>query len=301
MTISDKAKLREARRIAALNLGGRALDLAVVLLDYLNPEHGVAWPGVEDLADELRTSTDTIGRATTTLADAGVAKLAKRRGAAARWFPNLVDMEPEEAKRRVKSVVDKWKQHGPAKMRDHEPEAAAPLDDPAKTSVVDPAPSTAKVRDLKSTSNRSNINAAADAAGHARAREVPTEAAFKLVDELAKIAGLPKDSTKWPEPWRHAAPLVQEWLTELSERPFAAEVFVDQIGGISGFCAWVARNVMKRQNARAGAQRTIKYFWSAIKATADEMDAPDDQPLPEVQQPTNEQLAEMRSRSKAGP
>jgi hypothetical protein len=266
MTISSDDKLREAARIAALKLPGRALDLAVLLLRHLNFELGVAWPGVEDLAAELGISTQTIGRATAILADAGVAKFAKRRGAAARWFPNLMDMEPEEAKRRVAKAIKNWK-HGPSKMRDHEAEAVAgltgiPLDDPSKMGPIDPSTSVAEVRDLKSTSNRSILNAAT-----AAARLPPTEAAFKLVDQLAKIAGLSKDSITWPEPWRHAAPLVQAWLTDLSERPFAAETSPAQL------CVLAAKGVMKSETARDGARRTIKYFQPAIKALADKLDA----------------------------
>jgi DNA-binding transcriptional regulator YhcF (GntR family) len=267
MTISSDDKLREAARIAALKLPGRALDLAVLLLRHLNFELGVAWPGVEDLADELGISTQTIGRATAILADAGVAKFAKRRGAAARWFPNLMDMEPEEAKRRVAKAIKNWK-HDRSKMRDHEAEAVAgltgiPLDDPSKMSPIGPSTSVAQVRDLKSTSNRLILNAATAA----NARLPPTEAAFNLVDQLAKIAGLSENSIQWPEPWRHAAPLVQSWLTDLSERPFATGTSPAQL------CVLAAKGVMKSETAREGARRTIKYFEPAIKALADKLDA----------------------------
>src|SRR5262245_61747775 len=100
MTISWEEKLREARRIASLDLPGRALDVAIVLLCHLNPNHGIAFPSTDKIAADLDTSTFTVGRATGTLEGAGVIKWALRREAAVRWFPGLMDMSQEEAKHR---------------------------------------------------------------------------------------------------------------------------------------------------------------------------------------------------------
>jgi len=117
--IDWQAKLTEAKRVAALNLPGRALDLAVLFLWHLNPEHGVAFPGAEEVEETLKASHPTIERATAVLVEAAVLGSAKRRGAAVRWFRALRDMSPSEAKDRVRLIQAAWRsKDDPSKVRD---------------------------------------------------------------------------------------------------------------------------------------------------------------------------------------
>jgi hypothetical protein len=148
--IGWEAKLREAARIASMDLPGRATDLAVHLLTYLNPTHGVAFPSVsEELCGRLNAAEDSIGRASATLVRAGVLKTALRRGAAVRWFPALMDMEAAEAKRRVQVLREEWRagcRLGPAEVRDQQQQG------PAEVRPLESASSDPKLRDLNSVS-----------------------------------------------------------------------------------------------------------------------------------------------------
>jgi hypothetical protein len=251
MTISWRDKMREAKRIASLGLPGRATDLAIVLLCHLNPDAGVAWAGVEELAAQIGASVDTVGRATSVLDAAGVARFAKRRGAAARWFPAIEDMESDEAKRRVAAGIESWRRGSrnggraddPAKMRDQ-------ADAPADLRAQESARSSTNARDLKTPTRGSNVKLEPAASRQSQPRSI-SERAFALVDELARIAGLPPDSTAWPEAWRRsqsAQGLAQSWLDG---------------GWTAELCIAAARAVMAKK--KDGPPNSMKYFEPAIK------------------------------------
>lgn len=129
------------------------MHLAVVLLSHLNPEHGVAFPGMDSLKVALGgVSDDTAERASAALTSAGVLKSAKRRGAKVRWFPVLMDMSPDEARRRVRVLQTRWRsKDDPASLRGHS-------GDPADVRTVEPARRSSEVRDLNLPSNCPNLN-----------------------------------------------------------------------------------------------------------------------------------------------
>jgi hypothetical protein len=242
VSISWEAKMREATRIAALNLPGRATDLAIVLLRHLNPDLGVAMPSVELLADELRTSQKTVERASSALNAAGVARYAKRRGAAARWFPALMEMQPEEAKRRVNALIETWKAKGRIGKPDDPSSLRGQIHDPSEVPSPEPANPPPKMRDLKTPNMRSKGK------GTSSPARPPSEEAFQLVDQLAEIAGLTKDSATWPDGWRFAQRLAQSWIDR---------------GWTTDLCNDAAKDVMAKK--REGPPNSMKYFEPAIK------------------------------------
>lgn len=232
--ISWEAKLREAARIASLGLAGRATDLAVTLLVYLNHEHGVAFPHVEELAELLKASPETVGRGSRELDRAGAVRFAKRTGAAVRWFPALLDMSPGEAKAKVRALQEAWRSRrnvDPSKMTDQL--------GPSNTTPRDPSYRGSKMTDLNPPRNNPRVIVGD--------RAITTEAAFKLAEEVAQIAGL--RAGEWPRSWQSAPKIAQQWL---SERGWMAEV-----------CLQAARTVMATK--QGGPPISIKYFERAIE------------------------------------
>jgi len=234
--ISWEAKLREAARIASLGLAGRASDLAVIVLVYLNHEHGVAFPGVEELADLLKASPETVGRASAELDRAGAARFAKRRGAAVRWFPALLDMSPAEAKAKVRALQEGWRSR-------HAVDPSSPTDqvDPSKSTPRDRSHQGPRMTDLK-TPRKSPSVIVGDPA-------IPTEAAFRLANAIAEIAGVLRGDAGWPRSWSNAPKIAQQWLSSRNWLPEA--------------CIQAARSVMASK--RGGPPVSIKYFEPAIE------------------------------------
>lgn len=232
--IDWEAKFGELKRIAALNLDGRASDLAVVLLWHLNPEHGVAFPGADELQDALKASHATVERAASTLVEARVLGSAKRRGSAVRWFRALCDMTPADAKHRVALIQAAWRgKNGSSKMRDH-------ANDPAGVRRSHPSQSSPKVRYLN-TPNKSPIVSAGAA--------TVSEDAFRLVETIAMIAGLPSGEP-WPRGWRGAPAEAERWLREE--------------GWLFEHCVETARSVMSRRRT-ADPVQSLRFFERPIR------------------------------------
>jgi hypothetical protein len=185
------AKAAEAKRIAGLDLPGRAMDLAVVLLWHLNPEHGVAFPGADDLQVALGGASDrTVQRAIATLISAGVIGSAKRRGAAVRWFPRLMQMPPGEARRRVENLQAQWRsKNDPSKVTDHH------SNDPSDARSVDPSRRPSKESDLNLPSNEQSLS------GRQRRTFQSSKDDFRDAHEELKVHNA-ADETAAPEPQR---------------------------------------------------------------------------------------------------
>jgi hypothetical protein len=107
--VGKDQKFDYAVKLAKLHLPGLSGNLAVLLLYYLNIYDAVCFPGVETLSEDLDVPLRSIGRYLSTLERAHIIKSATRRGSAVRWFPEIVDMTPDEARAHAKAVQERWK------------------------------------------------------------------------------------------------------------------------------------------------------------------------------------------------
>jgi hypothetical protein len=272
VTISWENKMREAKRIASLALPGRATDLAVVLLSYLNPEIGVAWPSVEELADDIRASTDTVWRAAAALDRAEVARFAKRRGAAARWFPQLLDMTPEEAKRRVSVAVQEWRA------------SRAVGGDTAKMRSLETAVISRDLRDLKPLSKDQNVIAGGGDDGGGATTSVTwtldESGATALFNELRDVLGI---ELRLTQPFNHPEQCgehrkdilwTHRWLERL-QPVFRGYPHMDA----RTFMLLVARDVKAKLRPETTV-RTVRYLDAVLARHYEEFRNP--RPLPET-------------------
>jgi len=88
---------------------------------------------------------------------------------------------------------------------------------------------------------------------------LPDEAAFVLLDELAKIAGLRGPAIEWEEGWRHGQKVVAQWLSKGWPPALIS--------------ATVSRVMLKKTD---GPPHSVKYFEPAIQRAIKE--APDAAP-----------------------
>jgi hypothetical protein len=114
MTIAAKDKQRLLDRLFKCRT--RELNIRVVraILGYLNKDHGVAFAKYHHYAAKSGMSERIVQRTIQVGHDYLVLQRAYRQGAPVIWFPELMDMEPDEAVRRADALADGYR-HNKAK------------------------------------------------------------------------------------------------------------------------------------------------------------------------------------------
>jgi hypothetical protein len=106
MRISPVKKSEFLRSISAKRLKGVSLAIVQIIVERINATLGIAFANYSKYADEAGRDRQVAERTIPALCRHGVLKKrARRNGPPVLWFPELMDMDPAEAVRRVEWYV----------------------------------------------------------------------------------------------------------------------------------------------------------------------------------------------------
>lgn len=243
ITAAQKAELLD--RLIRSRIRGLCIPVVRSILNHLNREHGVAFCRFARYATEAAKSERTVQRTVQVAREGGVLGTQYREGAPVLWCPHLLDMEGEEAVRRADLLIgartqrqrrafEKLASPPPSSCSSEQadndgvvpasqPLASNPAPELASNSAPKLAPNSSPLKPPQEKNSSNELSPApptpptlrgASGQGQRWARPA-TNRARELVEQLARIAGLPPlpQSYEWPEPWRRQAPfIVQQWL-----------------------------------------------------------------------------------------
>jgi len=252
MTIAPRDKQRVLDRLFKLRIRGLNVAVLRAIFGYIHAEHGVAWAKYCRYAEKSGRSERVVQRTVKTACDYLILRRAYREGAPAIWCPELMDMEPEDAVRRVDALADSYNKAKVATPTSSTIPAPHPVDHPAPSvaSTTDPAgyvpasgPSELASKlaphptpDWASKSASDSAPLKPQEVNPKQKNEEPSCAvtpprgggawrttrlapassqAHDLAVKIGKLCGLGDRTYEWSKHWRREAPhIVQSWLTD---------------------------------------------------------------------------------------
>jgi len=284
--VAARDKQRVLDRLFKLRIRGLNIGVLRAIFGFLNPEHGVAWAKYCRYAEKSGRSERIVQRTIKTACDMLILRRAYREGAPAIWCPDLMDMDPAEAVRRVDIAVGSYNGKTatptssatptPPSVDPHDATAASTAESVSATAAgtadqsdffaSKTTPETASETASKATTkttplNPKKVNSIKNEIGNPSCPVTPPRGgaarrtttlppastqAHDLAVKIGKLCGLGDRTYEWSEHWRREAPHI-------------VQSWLTDQGWYEDYVISVVRDVIERASDWSP-PKSIRYF-----------------------------------------